>query len=74
MTALHHAYLDRGATQARERISVLNLRHSLSTTLVALRATGQADWDATLNVNQLLGTELDGAFSWLTNPIFIDLL
>jgi hypothetical protein len=73
MTALHHAYLDTGSTEARERISVLNLRHSLSTALVALRATGHAHWTH-LNVNQLLTTGLGDAFAWLNHPTFTNLL
>ncbi|WP_410570347.1 hypothetical protein [Amycolatopsis sp. cmx-4-61] len=74
MTALHRDYLGKGSDEARERVSVLNLRHSLSTALVALRATGQAQWSDTLNVNRLLAVGLDGAFSWLRHPIFTDLL
>src|SRR4051794_33466275 len=34
MIALHRAYLEQRSEQARERVSVLNLRHSLSTALV----------------------------------------
>jgi hypothetical protein len=74
MTALHRAYLDKGSVQARERVSVLNLRHSLSTALVAFRATGQARWNGTLNVNRLLADQLDTSFAWLTHPTFTDLL
>jgi hypothetical protein len=74
MTALHRAYLDSGSVEARERISVLNLRHSVSTALVALRATGRAHWRGTLNVNRLLADQLDGSFAWLTHPTFTDLL
>ncbi len=74
MTALHRAYLDNGSSEARERVSVLNLRHSLSTALVALRVTNQAHWTDPLNVNRLLATGLDGAFAWLDHPTFTDLL
>lgn len=74
MTALHRDYLDTGSTEARERVSVLNLRHSLSTALVALRATDQATWSGTLNVNRLLAAELGGNFDWLTHPTFTALL
>jgi len=74
MTALHRAYLDKGSIEARERVSVLNLRHSLSTGLVALRATGRAHWSDTINVNRLLADQLDGSFAWLTHPTFTDLL
>jgi len=74
MTALHRAYLATGSTEARERISVLNIRHSLSTALVALRATGQASWSGTLNVNRLLAAELDDSIGWLAHPTFTALL
>lgn len=74
MTALHRAFLDQGSVEARERVSVLNLRHSLSTALVAFRATGRADWNGTLNVNRLLADQLDDSFAWLSHPTFTDLL
>jgi hypothetical protein len=41
MTALHRDWLTSADTEARERVTVLNVRHSLSTALVALRATGR---------------------------------
>ena len=43
---------------------MLNLRHSLSTALVAARAAGLASWQAGLNVNRILAAGLDGAFGW----------
>jgi len=55
---------------AHQRIAVLNLRHSLSTGFVALRATGQLDWPAPVNVNRLLGRDLAGTFAWLRHPLF----
>lgn len=74
MTALHRAWLTDRTREARDRISVLNLRHSLSTALVALRTTNRGRWAGTLNVNHLLATGLDGAFAWLDHPTFTDLL
>ncbi|MGH3872307.1 MAG: hypothetical protein ACRDSR_12480 [Pseudonocardiaceae bacterium] len=74
MTALHRAWLTTGTPETRERVSVLNLRHSLSTALVALRATNRGQWTGTLNVNRLFATGLDGAFGWLDHPTFTDLL
>lgn len=74
MTALHRAWLTEGSFESRERVSVLNLRHSLSTALVALRTTNRGHWGRTLNVNRLLATGLDGAFAWLDHPTFTDLL
>ena len=40
MTALHRRWLELGDVTAREKITVLNLRHALSTALVAARAAG----------------------------------
>ncbi|WP_030236681.1 ribonuclease H-like domain-containing protein [Streptomyces sp. NRRL S-350] len=80
MTALHRRWLEKGDPQARERISVLNLRHSLSTALVAARAEQITAWPtAGLNVNQLLADQLladraDEAWPWLNSPTFTGLL
>ena len=40
---------------------MLNLRHALSTALVAARAAGLASWQPGLNVNQMLAAGLDGS-------------
>jgi hypothetical protein len=74
MTALHRRWLETQDTTAREKITVLNLRHSLSTALVAAHAAGLGRWQGRLNVNRLLATRLGGAFSWLANPEFTALL
>jgi hypothetical protein len=74
MTALHRDWLAKGIPETRERVSVLNLRHSLSTALVALRTTNRGHWTRALNVNRLLAKGLDGAFDWLDHPTFTDLL
>jgi len=74
MTALHRRWLHDGDIAAREKITVLNLRHSLSTALVAARAAGLAHWQPGLNINRLLARELGGAFGWLADPVFIALL
>lgn len=74
MTALHRAWLTGNDPQARERISVLNLRHSLSAALVALRAAGVGQWPGRLNVNRLLHTGLGDTFAWTRDPTFQRLL
>lgn len=74
MTALHRQWLQSGDVTAREKISVLNLRHSLSTALVAAHAAGLGCWEPGLNVNRLLATGLGGAFGWLSGPVFTALL
>ncbi len=74
MTALHRRWLENGDTSAREKITVLNLRHSLSTALVAIRAVGLGSWPPGLNVNRLLADGLGEAFGWLSSPVFTALL
>jgi len=74
MTALHRRWLESGDATAREKITVLNLRHSLSTAMVAARAAGLAHWQPGLNVNRLLADGLGCAFGWLAHPVFTALL
>ncbi len=74
MTALHRRWLQDGDVAAREKITVLNLRHSLSTALVAARAAGLAHWQPGLNVNRLLARELGDTLGWLAHPVFTALL
>jgi len=73
MTALHRRWLDSGEPSARERITVLNLRHSLSAALVALIATGARPTTET-NVNQLLAAHLPPTITWARDPAFTALL
>jgi hypothetical protein len=70
MTALHRDWLTRADTEARERVTVLNLRHSLSTAYVAVRAAGHATWPGSLNVNAALATKLAGRVGWVDHPTF----
>jgi hypothetical protein len=74
MTALHRRWLETGDVTAREKISVLNLRHSLSTALLAARAARIIKWDTTLNVNRMLAAGLSGTFGWTSAAEFAGLL
>jgi len=74
MTALHRRWTEHGDVTAREKITVLNLRHSLSTVIVAARAAGLARWQPGLNVNQLLARELGNDLGWTASPAFTALL
>ncbi len=74
MTALHRVWLDDRNPSARERITVLNLRHGLSAAYVALRSADLGRWHPCLNVNQILDQQLNGAFAWLADPKFRELL
>jgi hypothetical protein len=70
MTTLHRDWLERGDVEARERVTVLNLRHSLSAAYVALRAIGYLTWRAPLNVNANLAAQWAGRVAWLDHPTF----
>jgi hypothetical protein len=74
MTALHRRWTEHGDTTAREKITVLNLRHSLSTAIVAARAAGLAHWQPGLNVNGMLAAELGNTIGWAASPAFTALL
>ena len=74
MTALHRRWLEREETSAREKITVLNLRHALSTVLVAAHVAGFASWAPGLNVNKMLAAGLGGALGWPADPAFAALL
>jgi hypothetical protein len=74
MTALHRRWTETGDRCAREKISVLNLRHALSTVLAAAYAAGNGHWTPGLNVNQMLAAGLEDAFSWTRSPAFRALL
>jgi len=74
MTALHRRWTEHGDAAAREKITVLNLRHSLSTAIVAARAAGLARWQPGLNVNRMLAGQLGGELRWTASPAFTALL
>ncbi|MEE1764398.1 hypothetical protein [Streptomyces sp. SP18BB07] len=75
MPALHRRWTEDGDAEGRERVSVLNLRHSLSTAYVAARTAGVGHWPADgFNVNRALAEHAQGAWSWLEHPTFTRLL
>ncbi|MDL4770702.1 hypothetical protein [Actinomadura xylanilytica] len=76
MTALHRdGWLGDQDPEARERITVLNLRHGLSAAYVAARATGRLHWTGTVNVNRILHDQLTGhGIDWPKSPTFQALL
>lgn len=74
MTALHRIWLQNGDPSARERITVLNLRHGLSAAYVGLRSANLVSWSTPVNVNRILARQLTGSFAWLDSPAFQNLL
>ncbi|MGA5127711.1 hypothetical protein ACPCAG_30970 [Streptomyces pseudogriseolus] len=75
MPAWHRSWVEDGDAEGRERVSVLNLRHSVSTAYVAALTAGLAQRpDTGLNVNQVLAEGAKGAWSWLETPTFTALL
>jgi hypothetical protein len=59
---------------AREKITVLNLRHAPSTALVTAHVAGLASQPPGLHVNKMLAAGLDGALGWPGDPAFAALL
>ncbi|WP_165975360.1 hypothetical protein, partial [Actinomadura rubrisoli] len=76
MTTLHRdGWLTDHNPEAREPITVLNLRHGLSAAYVAARAAGHLHWTGTVNLNRRLHDQLAGhGIGWLTSPTFQALL
>lgn len=73
MTRVHRRFLEQGDDRAREKLIVLNLRHSLSTSLVALVALGRAHAEA-VDVNALLIDELWDQLDYVSSGCLSDLL
>jgi hypothetical protein len=69
MTAVHRRWLDHRDHEARERVTVLNLRHSLSAALVAFTSTGMAPRQP-VAVNGMLARHLPADLGWLQHPAF----
>jgi hypothetical protein len=73
MTAVHRRWLEQADPLAREKITVLNVRHGLSAALVAVVATRAAAVQP-VAVNRMLSDLLPPSISWLTHPTFTGLL
>ncbi|WP_351234595.1 hypothetical protein [Streptomyces sp. NPDC002133] len=75
MPGWHRKWTDERVVEGRERVSVLNLRHSLSTAYVAARVADLGHWAPDgLNVNKALAEGTKGAWAWLEHPTFTNLL
>ncbi|MEV6810098.1 hypothetical protein [Streptomyces sp. NPDC051132] len=71
MPAWHRRWVERGEREGRERVSVLNLRHSLSTAYVAALTAGLAQRpNSVVNVNRAIAEGAKGAWGWLDDPTF----
>ncbi|RBQ20722.1 hypothetical protein DP939_06475 [Spongiactinospora rosea] len=70
----HRRWITDGDQQARERITVLNLRHSLSTALLTTLTTPPPPNSSVMNVNGLLARHLPDTIGWTRTPAFTCLL
>jgi hypothetical protein len=73
MTKVHRTFLERSDETLREKLMVLNLRHSLSSCLVALLALDPATLDP-LDVNELLIAELWDQLDYVRSGMLESLL
>lgn len=69
MTRLHNIYLTNLDDQIREKLAVLNIRHSLSTAVVASLGLGMVD-KVPRNINHLLQIELEEKLQYVNSPTF----
>ena len=73
MTRLHKTYLETHQADIFEKLAVLNLRHSLSTALIAAIYLGAA-MPRPLNVNNLLSDHLAHDFEYVNSSEFAELV
>ena len=73
MTKLHKTYLETHQADIFEKLAVLNLRHSLSTALIAAIYLGAAV-SRPLNVNNLLSDHLAHDFEYVNSSEFAELV
>ena len=73
MTHMQQEYLISGAQDIRERLAVLNLRHSLTAAIVALRRLGYYQWRKPVNVNPALRDNLSGFYDYVGSAAFMAL-
>ena len=73
MTKLHKTYLETHQADIFEKLAVLNLRHSLSTALIAAIYLGAAV-PRPLNVNNLLSDHLACNFDYVNSSEFAELV
>jgi hypothetical protein len=73
MTALQRQFLQSGKESLRERLQVMNIRHSLSTAILAMLADGKR-FIGPINVNVILFNNLSLRFGYLQSPMFRALL
>lgn len=73
MTALHKLFLSEGTELVREKLMVLNLRHSLSTAIIAAIKLGEVRQEE-LNVNRLIRETCWDRFSYVDSENFETLL
>jgi hypothetical protein len=72
MTALQRRVEDHD-TDTRQQLRVLNLRHSLSTLIVALKTTGHVASDAAVNTNYLIHRDLWDKIGYVDTDTFAEL-
>jgi hypothetical protein len=70
MTALQRKFLASRDVSIRERLMVLNIRHSLSCGVVYLLAQGRRRGRPSINVNAMLARNLEGRFDYVSTPQF----
>ena len=74
MTALHKIYLENKDYSIRERLSVMNIRHNLSSILVYEIFKNNLYLEKYININRILFSNLQNYFSYVNNDDFKELM
>lgn len=76
MTKLHNDYVANKKDDIRERISVMNIRHSLCATILYWLNSQvlQGNSLRPININKTIGVNLSGEFGWIDSNTFRGLL
>lgn len=74
MTALHHEFIETKNTSIREKLSVMNIRHNLSSILVYKLYKDNLELDKFININKILYKNLIMHFDYIKTKTFKELM
>lgn len=74
MTHMQKRFMETGDSSIREKLAILNIRHSLSTAILYLAFASNAKPSKVLNVNRIIYNNLRGDFAYVRSDEFSRLL
>lgn len=74
MTALHREFIETNNIKIREKLSVMNIRHNLSSILVYKLYKKNVELKDFVNINKILYKNLNGYFEYINTDAFSDIM